>query len=124
MFLGRIAKKSDILEEKLERYSNHSFRPHVSERSRSLAKRKKLKDTSVRHLESVEPVEQHCLTDRVANEIDDCTFQPKTTRNHNEQPLSPSLGLRRTQLLYQLAKRKSKEKKDRHPDEIELEKNK
>lgn len=30
MYLGRIGKKTDMLEERLEKHSRHSFRPHVS----------------------------------------------------------------------------------------------
>jgi hypothetical protein len=69
-------------------------------------------------MQSIEPNESiiNCQTDRLSREDYECTFQPKTARNIETHPISPHVGLRRTQLLYQLARVKSKEKKDRRHD--------
>lgn len=53
MFLGRIHKKSEMIEEKAERYTSHSFKPYISSKSRSLAKKKRTKDSDNCHYKSV-----------------------------------------------------------------------
>jgi len=50
--------------------------------------------------------------------MEECTFQPKTSRS---RPIAPEAGLKRSEILYRMGKTsRSKEKKERRQDEIEI----
>lgn len=51
--------------------------------------------------------------------MEECTFQPQTSRN---RPIEAVAGIKRSEILYKMAKKsRSKERKERRQDEVEIE---